>query len=249
MISIKSKTDLAKMRDAGRIAGQALQLAGESIKAGMTTLELDKIVHDYIISCNAKPSFLGYGGFPGSACISINNEVIHGIPRASKIIREGDIVSVDVGAFYNGFHGDTCANFPCGKISEEAKALLEITEASLYKGIEAAQVGARLGDVSHAVEEYCSSRGYGIVRNYCGHGIGRNLHESPEVPNYGEAGKGPRLTAGMTICIEPMINAKGDGVKVQKDGWTVLTASGSLSAHFEHTIALTSDGPVIMTRP
>ncbi|MBE6839780.1 MAG: type I methionyl aminopeptidase [Ruminococcus sp.] len=249
MISIKSKTDLAKMRDAGRIAGQALQLAGESIKAGMTTLELDKIVHDYIISCNAKPSFLGYGGFPGSACISINNEVIHGIPRASKIIREGDIVSVDVGAFYEGFHGDTCATFPCGKISEEAKALLEITEASLYKGIEAAQVGARLGDVSHAVEEYCSSRGYGIVRNYCGHGIGRNLHEAPEVPNYGEAGKGPRLTAGMTICIEPMINAKGDGVKVQKDGWTVLTASGSLSAHFEHTIALTSDGPVILTRP
>lgn len=249
MISIKSKTDLAKMRDAGRIAGQALQLAGESIKAGMTTLELDKIVHDYIISCNAKPSFLRYGGFPGSACISINNEVIHGIPRASKIIREGDIVSVDVGAFYEGFHGDTCATFPCGKISEEAKALLEITEASLYKGIEAAQVGARLGDVSHAVEEYCSSRGYGIVRNYCGHGIGRNLHEAPEVPNYGEAGKGPRLTAGMTICIEPMINAKGDGVKVQKDGWTVLTASGSLSAHFEHTIALTSDGPVILTRP
>jgi len=249
MISIKSKTDLAKMRDAGRIAGQALQLAGESIKAGMTNLELDKIVHDYIISCNAKPSFLGYGGFPGSACISINNEVIHGIPRASKIIREGDIVSVDVGAFYEGFHGDTCATFPCGKISEEAKALLEITEASLYKGIEAAQVGARLGDVSHAVEEYCSSRGYGIVRNYCGHGIGRNLHEAPEVPNYGEAGKGPRLTAGMTICIEPMINAKGDGVKVQKDGWTVLTASGSLSAHFEHTIALTSDGPVILTRP
>lgn len=249
MISIKSKTDLAKMRDAGRIAGQALQLAGESIKAGMTTLELDKIVHDYIISCNAKPSFLGYGGFPGSACISINNEVIHGIPRASKFIREGDIVSVDVGAFYEGFHGDTCATFPCGKISEEAKALLEITEASLYKGIEAAQVGARLGDVSHAVEEYCSSRGYGIVRNYCGHGIGRNLHEAPEVPNYGEAGKGPRLTAGMTICIEPMINAKGDGVKVQKDGWTVLTASGSLSAHFEHTIALTSDGPVILTRP
>jgi len=249
MISIKSKTDLAKMRDAGKITGQALQLAGESIKAGMTTLELDKIIHDYIVSCGAKPSFLGYAGFPGSACISINNEVIHGIPRSSKIIREGDIVSVDVGAYYNGFHGDSCKTFPCGKISDEAKALLEVTEASLYKGIEVAQVGARLGDIGHAVEEYCSSRGYGIVRNYCGHGIGKDLHESPEVPNYGEPGRGARLTAGMTICIEPMINAKGDGVKVLKDGWTVLTASGSLSAHFEHTIAITSDGPVIMTRP
>ena len=249
MISIKSKTDLAKMRDAGKITGQALQLAGESIKAGMTTLELDKIVHDYIVKCGAKPSFLGYGGFPGSACISINNEVIHGIPRSSKIIREGDIVSVDVGAFYNGFHGDSCATFPCGKISDEAKALLEVTEASLYKGIEAAQIGARLGDVGHVVEEYCASRGYGIVRSYCGHGIGKNLHEAPDVPNYGQPGRGPRLTAGMTICIEPMINVKGDGVKVMKDGWTVLTASGSLSAHFEHTIALTADGPVIMTRP
>ena len=249
MISIKSKTDLAKMRDAGKITGQALQLAGESIKAGMTTLELDKIVHDYIVKCGAKPSFLGYGGFPGSACISINNEVIHGIPRSSKIIREGDIVSVDVGAFYNGFHGDSCATFPCGKISDEAKALLEVTEASLYKGIEAAQIGARIGDVGHAVEEYCSSRGYGIVRSYCGHGIGKNLHEASDVPNYGEPGRGPKLTAGMTICIEPMINVKGDGVKVMKDGWTVLTASGSLSAHFEHTIALTADGPVIMTRP
>ena len=249
MISIKSKTDLAKMRDAGKITGQALQLAGESIKAGMTTLELDKIVHDFIVKCGAKPSFLGYGGFPGSACISINNEVIHGIPRSSKIIREGDIVSVDVGAFYNGFHGDSCATFPCGKISDEAKALLEVTEASLYKGIEAAQIGARLGDVGHAVEEYCASRGYGIVRSYCGHGIGKNLHEAPDVPNYGQPGRGPRLTAGMTICIEPMINVKGDGVKVMKDGWTVLTASGSLSAHFEHTIALTADGPVIMTRP
>ncbi len=249
MISIKSKTDLAKMREAGKIAGGALKLAGESIKAGMTTLELDKIVHDYIVGCGAKPSFLGYGGFPGSACISINNEVIHGIPRSSKVIHKGDIVSVDVGALYNGFHGDTCATFPCGEISDEAKALLKVTEASLYEGIKAAQVGARLGDVCHAVEVYCASRGYGIVRNYCGHGIGRNLHESPEVPNYGEAGRGPRLTAGMTFCIEPMINVKGDEVKVLKDGWTVLTASGSLSAHFEHTIALTSDGPVIMTRP
>lgn len=249
MVSIKSSTDLAKMREAGQIAGRALKLAGESIKAGMTTKALDKIIHDFIVGCGAIPSFLNYGGFPGSACISINNEVIHGIPSHKKRIAEGDIVSVDVGAFYNGFHGDTCATFAVGKISEEAKALLKVTEESLYEGIRAAQVGARLGDVGHAVEEYCSSRGYGIVRNYCGHGIGRDLHESPEVPNYGKEGHGQRLVAGMTFCIEPMINQKGDGIKVLRDGWTVITESGSLSAHFEHAIAVTPSGPVILTQP
>ena len=244
MVSIKSSTDLAKMREA-----RALKLAGESIKAGMTTKALDKIIHDFIVGCGAIPSFLNYGGFPGSACISINNEVIHGIPSHKKRIAEGDIVSVDVGAFYNGFHGDTCATFAVGKISEEAKELLKVTEESLYEGIRAAQVGARLGDVGHAVEEYCSSRGYGIVRNYCGHGIGRDLHESPEVPNYGKEGHGQRLVAGMTFCIEPMINQKGDGIKVLRDGWTVITESGSLSAHFEHAIAVTPSGPVILTQP
>ena len=249
MVSIKSSTDLAKMREAGQIAGRALKLAGESIKAGMTTKALDKIIHDFIVGCGAIPSFLNYGGFPGSACISINNEVIHGIPSHKKRIAEGDIVSVDVGAFYNGFHGDTCATFAVGKISEEAKELLKVTEESLYEGIRAAQVGARLGDVGHAVEEYCSSRGYGIVRNYCGHGIGRELHESPEVPNYGKEGHGQRLVAGMTFCIEPMINQKGDGIKVLRDGWTVITESGSLSAHFEHAIAVTPSGPVILTQP
>jgi len=249
MVSIKSSTDLAKMREAGQIAGRALKLAGESIKAGMTTKALDKIIHDFIVGCGAIPSFLNYGGFPGSACISINNEVIHGIPSHKKRIAEGDIVSVDVGAFYNGFHRDTCATFAVGKISEEAKELLKVTEESLYEGIRAAQVGARLGDVGHAVEEYCSSRGYGIVRNYCGHGIGRDLHESPEVPNYGKEGHGQRLVAGMTFCIEPMINQKGDGIKVLRDGWTVITESGSLSAHFEHAIAVTPSGPVILTQP
>ncbi|MGN1480770.1 type I methionyl aminopeptidase [Porcipelethomonas sp.] len=249
MLNIKSSTDLAKMREAGKIAGGALKLAGESIKPGMTTKALDKIIHDYIVGCGATPSFLNYGGFPASACISINNEVIHGIPSHKRRIAEGDIVSVDVGAYYNGFHGDTCATFPVGKISDEAKALLDVTQESLYEGIKAAQVGARLGDVCHAVEEYCASRGYGIVRNYCGHGIGRKLHESPEVPNYGKPGHGPKLVSGMTFCIEPMINAKGDDIKVLKDGWTVITASGSLSAHFEHSIAITSDGPVILTRP
>jgi methionyl aminopeptidase len=249
MVSIKSSTDLKKMREAGQIAARALQLAGKSIKAGMTTKALDKIVHDYIISCGAKPSFLGYGGFTGSACISINEEVIHGIPSHKRRIAEGDIVSVDVGAYYNGFHGDTCATFPCGKISDEAKKLLEDTEASLYEGIKAAVVGARLGDVSHAVEKYVSERGYGIVREYCGHGIGRELHMEPEVPNYGKPGHGPRLVAGMTFCIEPMINLKGDAIRVLKDKWTVVAKSGSLSAHFEHMIAVTPDGPVILTKP
>lgn len=249
MVSIKSSTDLKKMREAGQIAARALQLAGKSIKAGMTTKALDKIVHDYIISCGAKPSFLGYGGFTGSACISINEEVIHGIPSHKRRIAEGDIVSVDVGAYYNGFHGDTCATFPCGKISDEAKKLLEDTEASLYEGIKAAVVGARLGDVSHAVEKYVSERGYGIVREYCGHGIGRELHMEPEVPNYGRPGHGPRLVAGMTFCIEPMINLKGDAIRVLKDKWTVVAKSGSLSAHFEHMIAITPDGPVILTKP
>lgn len=249
MIRIKSRTEIEKLREAGKIAGGALKAAGEAIQIGMTTWELDKIVHDFIVKCGAKPSFLGYGGFPASACISINNEVIHGIPSRRRKIEDGDIVSVDVGAYYNGYHGDTCATFPVGTISDEAKRLLAVTEESLYVGIEAAQVGARLGDVSHAIEEYCASRGYGIVHQYCGHGIGRELHEEPEVPNYGRAGHGVRLTAGMTFCIEPMINVKGDEVRVLPDGWTVLTRSGSLSAHFEHAIAITPDGPVILTKP
>ncbi len=247
-ITIKSKTDLAKMREAGRIAAGALELAGKSIKPGMTTFQLDKIIHDFIVSSGAVPSFLGYGGFPASACISINEEVIHGIPSKKKVIHEGDIVSVDVGATYNGFVGDNAKTFAVGKITPEAQQLLDVTEASLYAAIEAAQPGARLGDVCYAVEAYCTERGYGIVRNYCGHGIGREMHEDPEVPNYGKPGHGIRLMPGMTFCIEPMINQKGDGVRVLKDGWTVVTANGSLSAHFEHQIAITKDGPVIMTR-
>lgn len=247
-ITIKSKTDLAKMREAGRIAARALELAGKSIKPGMTTFQLDKIMHDFIVSCGAVPTFLGYGGFPASACISINDEVIHGIPSKKRIIHAGDIVSVDVGATYNGFVGDNAKTFPVGEVSQEAQDLLTVTEASLYAAIEAAQAGARLGDVCHAVEAYCTARGYGIVRQYCGHGIGHEMHEDPEVPNYGKPGHGIRLMPGMTFCIEPMINQKGDDVKVLRDGWTVVTANGSLSAHFEHQIAITKDGPVIMTR-
>lgn len=237
------------MREAGRVAAQALELAGKSIRPGMSTFQLDKILHDFIVKCGAVPTFLGYGGFPASACISINNEVIHGIPNRKRIMQEGDIVSVDVGATFQGFVGDNAATFPVGDISQEAQDLLTVTEASLYAAIEKAQIGMRLGDVCHAVEEYCSSRGYGIVRQYCGHGIGHEMHEDPEVPNYGKPGHGIRLMPGMTFCIEPMINQKGDAVRVLKDGWTVVTANGSLSAHFEHEIAVTKDGPVILTRP
>lgn len=249
MVNVKSKSDLEKMRKAGKIAGQARELAGESIKAGMSTYELDKIIHDYIVSCGATPSFLNLYGFPASACISINEEIIHGIPSKKKIIKNGDIVSVDVGAYIDGFHGDTCATFPVGKVSDEATKLLEDTKASLYKAIEKAVVGNHLGDVCHAVEAYVTPLGYGIVRNYTGHGVGRKLHEAPEVPNYGKEGRGIKLVAGMTFAIEPMINVRGDGVRTLHNGWTVVTNSGSLSAHFEHTIAVTPDGPIILTEP
>lgn len=249
MINVKSKSELEKMRKAGIITGNALHYGGQSIKIGMSTYELDKIIHDYIVKNGAKPSFLGYGGFPGSACISINNQVIHGIPSKKTIIHDGDVVSIDVGAYIDGFNGDSAYTFPVGNVSEETLKLLEVTKESLYKGIEQAVVGNRIGDVSHAVEEHVSSYGYGIVRQYVGHGVGRNLHESPEVPNFGRAGHGPRLVAGMTIAIEPMINAVGDEVKVLPDGWTVLTKSGSASAHFEHTVAVTPDGPVLLTKP
>jgi len=237
------------MRKAGIIAGNALHFGGRSIKVGMTTFELDKIIHDYIVKNGAKPSFLGYGGFPASACISINNQVIHGIPSKKVRIQEGDIVSIDVGAYIDGFHGDTAYTFAVGKISEEAQQLLKVTEESLYKGIEQAIAGNRIGDIGHAVQEHCEAYGYGVVKKFIGHGLGRQLHESPEVPNFGREGHGPRLVAGMTIAIEPMINAVGEDVKTLPDGWTVLTKSGSLSAHFEHSVAVTPDGPVILTKP
>ncbi len=249
MVNIKSKSELERMRNAGIIAGNALHFGGQSIRPGMSTYELDKLIHDYIVKAGAVPSFLGYGGFPASACISLNNKVIHGIPSKKEKIQKGDIVSIDVGAYYDDFHGDTAYTFAVGNVSEEAKQLLKVTEESLYKGIEQAVIGNRVGDISHAVEEYCASFGYGIVKQYVGHGVGLKIHESPEVPNFGSPGHGIRLCEGMVIAIEPMINARGDGVKVLSDGWTVITESGSLSAHFEQTIAITSEGPVLLTKP
>lgn len=247
MIELKTAKELERMTEACRISALALKVAGESIAPGMSTKELDTIIRKEIRACGAKPSFLGYGGFPGSACISINDVVIHGIPSPQILIHEGDIVSVDVGAYYDGFHGDNAYTFAVGQIDAEAQALLDATRESLYEAIKAVKPGARLGDVSHAVQSYIENRGYAIVRKYVGHGVGRNLHESPDVPNYGTAGHGIRLAAGMTLAIEPMVNAKGEDVKVMKDGWTVKTVSGSLSAHFEHTIAVTEQGAKILT--
>ena len=249
MIQLKNKSELERMRKACQISAQALQVAGEAIKVGMTTLDLAQIIHRFIVSQGAKPSFLGYGGFPGTACISVNNEVIHGIPSSARVLNEGDIVSVDVGAFYDGFHGDNAATFAVGTVSPEAQKLLDVTRDSLYKGIEAAIAGNRIGDIGCAVQTYVEENGFAVVRQYIGHGVGHELHEDPEVPNFGRAGRGVRLLPGMTIAIEPMVNAVGEGVRVLDDDWTVVTKSGSLSAHFEHTIAITEHGPVILTTP
>lgn len=249
MINIKSAKDLAKMRKAGAITAGALVAAGNAIHSGMSTKELDKVIHNYITSHGAKPSFLGYAGFPGSACISVNDTVIHGIPSPDIKIADGDIVSVDVGAYIDGFHGDAAKTFAVGQISDEAKALLAVTEESLMLAISMAKPGVRIGDLSAAIQEYNESRGYGVVREYVGHGVGSELHEDPEVPNFGRAGHGPRLAAGMVIAIEPMITAGSPAVKVLPDGWTVKTKDGSLAAHFEHTIAITSDGAQILTVP
>ena len=249
MISVKSKSELEKMRKICTITANALHFGGQSIKEGMTTFELDKIIHDYIVQHGANPCLVGYMGFPAASCISVNDQLIHGIPSKKLRLKEGDIVSVDVSAEMDGFHGDTAYTFAVGKISKEAEQLLKVTNESLYKGIEQAVTGNRIGDIGNAIEEHCSAFGYSVCRKFIGHGIGRKLHEDPEVPNYGKPGHGPRLVAGMTICIEPMVNAVGEAVRVLPDGWTVVTRSGSLAAHFEHTVAVTPDGPVILTKP
>lgn len=236
------------MRKAGRITGEALLKAAENIKEGISTYELDKIIYDYIVKSGAKPSFLGYGGFPASACISLNEEVIHGIPRKDRILREGDIVKIDVGAYYKGFHGDSAKTFGVGAISEEAKRLIESTKEAFHRGAAKAVAGGRIGDIGSAINAYATAQGYGVVRKYVGHGVGHQLHEEPEVPNFGTAGRGVRLFPGMTIAIEPMINQGTHDVKELKDGWTVVTADGKLSAHYEHTVLITPEGePILLT--
>lgn len=247
MIVLKTGRELQIMREACRISAGALKLIGSAVEPGVTTGELDRLAEAYILKQGAKPNFKNYEGFPATACISINNEVIHGIPDRSRKIQNGDIVSVDLGAVFEGYHGDNAATFVAGDISPEAKRLMDTTRESLYEGIRAATNGGRIGDIGYAVQSYVEAHGYSVVRQFVGHGVGTSLHEAPEVPNFGQKGRGIRLVPGMTIAIEPMVNAGGFAVKTLSNGWTVVTTDNSLSAHFEHTVAITSDGPVIMT--
>ena len=247
MIQVKSAKEIASMMKACELSQQALVYAGEVLKAGMSTYELDRHIHDFIVKHGGKPSFLGLYDFPASACISVNEELIHGIPSKSRKIHEGDIVSIDVGAFIDGFHGDNAYTFTVGEVSEETKRLLQVTEQSLYKGIQQARKGNRIGDIGNAVQTCVEEAGYFVVKRYIGHGVGREMHEDPEVPNYGKPGRGPRLVPGMTIAIEPMVNQSTEQVRVLGDKWTVVEGNNKMCAHFEHTVLITEGDPVIMT--
>ena len=246
MITIKSKHELKIMQKAGQISKAALLAAGDLVAPGVTTRQLDEAARRVIEKAGAKPAFLGYGGFPATICCSINDEVIHGIP-GDRVIQEGDIVSIDTGAIYEGYYGDNAATFGAGKISEEAQKLIDVTRQSFYEGIKFARKGQRISDISHAIGAYCEARGYGVVREFVGHGIGTKIHEAPEIPNFGAPGHGPRLMPGMTLAIEPMINMGTWKVKVLPDGWTVKTLDGSLSAHYENTVLITEGEPIILT--
>ena len=248
MIVLKTTRELSLMKEACRISAGALRVAGEAVKPGVSTWEIDQIAYEYIKIQGAEPNFLHLYCFPATACISINDEIIHGIPSKERILKEGDIVSIDLGAKIHGYNGDNAATFACGKVSEQAQRLMDTTRESLYKAIEMAVPGNKIGDIASAVQVYCEQRGYGVVREYTGHGVGRELHEDPSVPNYGKAGRGVRLLPGMTLAIEPMINEGTAAIRQMSDGWTVKTADGKLSAHFEHTVAITNDGPVILTK-
>ena len=246
MIPIKNERELAVMRQACKITAAARALAGEMVRPGVTTKEIDKAVHDFIVAQGAKPSFLNYHGYPASASISVNNVVIHGIPGGYKL-QEGDIVSIDVGAFWKGFHGDCAATFACGRISPTAEKLISVTKQSFFEGLKMARQGCRVSDISHAVQAYVEENGFSVVRAFVGHGVGAKLHEEPEVPNFGSPGRGPRLVKGMTLAIEPMVNMGTYDVQVLKDRWTTVTADGSLSAHYENTVLITDGEPEILT--
>ena len=246
MITIKNERELDSMRQACRITAGARALAGKMVKPGVSTKEIDQAVYDYIVSQGAKPSFLNYNGFPASACISVNSAVVHGIP-GDYVLKEGDIVTVDVGALYKGFHGDCAATFACGAISTEAQKLIDVTRQSFFEGMKAATKGNRVQDISHAIQTYVESNGFSVVRSFVGHGIGRQLHEEPEVPNYGAPGRGPRLLPGMTLAVEPMVNEGTYEVRVLRDGWTAVTADGKLSAQYENTVLITDGEPEILT--
>ncbi|TXI75855.1 MAG: type I methionyl aminopeptidase [Dokdonella sp.] len=246
-IELKSAADLARMRRAGRVAAQALAAVGRAVKPGVSTAELDKVARDVITGAGATPTFLGYLGYPATICASINEEVVHGIPNPKRILKEGDVIGIDVGATLDGFVGDTAATFPVGTIAADREALLATTREALQRGIDAARVGQRLGDIGAAIQKTAEAKGYGVVRDFVGHGIGRQMHEGPAVPNYGNAGAGLRLDAGLVLALEPMFNAGTWKVKTLGDGWTVVTEDGRPSAHFEHTVAITDAGPEILT--
>ncbi len=246
MIAIKNEQELLTMRQACKITAAARALAGEMVRPGVSTKAIDKAVREFILGQGAKPSFLNYNGFPASACISVNAVVIHGIPDGYQL-QDGDIVSVDVGAYYKGFHGDCAATFPCGTVSAEADRLIQVTKQSFFEGMRFASPGHRVSDISHAIQTYVESNGFSVVRSFVGHGVGAQLHEEPEVPNFGAAGRGPRLLPGMTLAGEPMVNAGVYDVRILKDGWTTVTADGKLSAHYENTVLITDGEPEILT--
>jgi methionyl aminopeptidase len=247
MIVVKNSEQIVLMKKAGVITAEALLVARELIKPGVSTKEIDTKIRRFIEKCGATPSFLGYGGFPGSACISINDEVIHGIPSGRVILKEGDIVKIDVGARYRGYNGDSARTYPVGKVSEEAEKLISVTEGSFNEAMKFTRVGYRIGDIGHAVENFVISNGFTVVKEYVGHGVGAELHEDPQIPNYGNAGRGARLYAGMTLAIEPMVNQGTHEVRVMRDGWTVKTLDGKLSAHYENSVLVTDSDPVILT--
>ena len=248
MIQIKTPKEIEAMKAACRISQGALLAGGAAVKPGATTADIDHAIYNYIVHHGARPNFKGLYGFPGTACISVNDQVIHGIPSKKVVLREGDIVSIDTGAAVHGWNGDNAWTFACGRVSERAQRLMDVTREALQRGIAAAVPGNRVGDIGAAVQQYVEGNGFSVVRTFVGHGVGRDLHEDPEVPNYGTPGRGPRLVSGMVIAIEPMVNEKSHVVKTLSDGWTVVTADGGLSAHFEHTVAITPKGPVILTK-
>ncbi len=248
MITLKSSHEIELMRRAGKITAAARAYAGELVKPGVTTQEIDRAVEHFIRKQGAVPSFLHYNGYPASACISVNDEIIHGIP-GKRVLQEGDIVSIDVGAYIGGFHGDCAATFPCGKISPEAQDLIDVTRQSFFEGIRFAREGHRLLDISAAIQQYVESHGYSVVREYVGHGVGAQMHEAPEIPNYGHPGRGPRLLRGMTLAIEPMVNAGSAAIRQMSDGWTVKTLDGKWADHYEHTVLVTDGEPEILTVP
>ena len=248
MIIVKSEREIELMRRAGKITAAARALAGEMVKPGVTTHEIDKAVYRFIKSQGAEPSFLNYSGYPASVCVSVNDEIIHGIP-GKRVLQEGDIVSVDVGAFIGGFHGDCAGTYPCGQVSDEALRLIRVTQQSFFEGIKYAREGYRLSDISAAVQAYVEANGFSVVREYVGHGIGHQMHEAPEVPNYGKPGHGPRLLRGMTIAVEPMVNAGTAAIRQMPDGWTVRTADGKNAAHYENTVLITDGEPELLTDP